>query len=188
MEYGIQLNNTSTTIVPSKGCGIFTKGNEGNTYDYQNYKYVGWKETIESNPAYQSLLAETRLKLIQEKITYLLAGVANRPILVPLKTIAGVLVDSFQNNSPAIGSIYSRYIQPSIENSRNDIRDIVDRAIQVIVSTIKTEYEMNKQNKKLSIWSTVYGGFNKEGLQAYPSTMIKLNNRKNTAFMFNMNY
>lgn len=157
------------------------------TPDFQNYKYVGWQETIETNPAYKSLFSPERLIQIQRKITYLLEGVADRPILVPVKTIASVLADSFQDNRPEVGSIYSRYIQVA-QPARNDIRDIVDRAIQIIVSTIKNEYETIHQNNKLSIWSTVYGKFNTEGLQQYPNSMVKLNNRKNTSMMFNMNY
>jgi hypothetical protein len=193
MEYGVKLYDTANckstaTVVPSKNCGIFAKGNDGNTLDYQNYKYVGWHETIESNPGYRSLFTDVRLKQMQDKITYLLTGVAERPILVPIKTITGVMVDIFQTRSPEIGSIYSRYIQPDTEGMRDDLRDLVDQTIQVIVSTIRTEYEMTKQNNKLSVWSTVYGEFNKEGLQSYPTSMIKLNNRKNTAFMFFENY
>ena len=85
-----------------------------------------------------------------------------------------------------LGDIYSRYIISGIEETRNDTRDIIDRAIEVIVSQIRTEKEVEENNKKLTIWTTLYGDFNAHGLRQTPP--IKVRKHKKPAFQFNMNY
>ena len=48
------------------------------------------------------------------------------------------------------------------------------------------EYEIEENNKKLTIWSTLYGDFNREGLRAHPP--IKIRNRRIDQMSINMNY
>ncbi len=151
-------------------------------------KYVGWESTINDNRTYQFLWNPDRLRIYQQKITQLLEGTSpdGRPIVVPIETISNVLFQCFESNKPQVGDIYSRYIQGETESHRNDVRDIVDRAINIIVNQITTEYEMITNNQKLTVWNTLYGDFNKEGLRAHPP--IKIRKRRSERMQFNMNY
>jgi hypothetical protein len=151
-------------------------------------KYVGWGQTIQDRPDYDSLWSPARLTVIQDKITQLLDGLdeSGRQIIIPLQTIGNVLSQCFESNRPQVGSIYSRYIQMEPESNRNDIRDIIDRTINIIVSQVKNEYLMIQQNKKLTKWNILLGDFNKEGLRAHAP--IKIRNKHPQLMMFNLNY
>ena len=148
--------------------------------------HVLYDYTVNESPNYLTLFEPARLRQMQTIITGLLAGVAERPIIVPLDTIASVVRQCYTSNRPQVGGIYSRYIFPSIEGQRNDRRDIVDRAIEIIVTSIRTEYELVRQNNSLTIWNTLYGDFNKEGLRAHSN--IKVNKRRPNKLFFNMRY
>lgn len=150
------------------------------------YNHVGWDATVQGNENYQDLLwNKHRLEVIQKKITELLHGVCTRPIVVPLQTISNVMSQVYKSNDPNVGDIYSRHIIDT-EIHRNDIRDIVDRTINIIVTQIRNEYEQQKQNNQLTIWNTLYGDFNSQGLRQHPP--IKLSNRRSNRMQFNMNY
>jgi hypothetical protein len=156
--------------------------------DTSYQKYVGWGETIANRADYDSLWSAKRLQVIQDKITQLLDGVDEngRPIIVPLETIGSVLSEVFQSNRPQVGSIYSRYIQMEPESNRNDIRDIIDRTINIIVSQVKNELLTIQNNQRLTIWNTVYGDFNKEGLRQHAP--IKIRKKHPQLMAFQMNY
>jgi hypothetical protein len=157
------------------------------TYLDNSYmKHVGWTGTVDDRMNYNSLWAPARLQLIQQKITQLLQGVRSdgRNIIVPIDVIGNVLSQVYETNSPQVGSIYSRYIQ---ENpGRNDVRDIVDRSINIIVSQIKNEILNEQNNKRLTIWNTVLGDFNSQGLRAHAP--IKIRKKRPATMQFNMNY
>ena len=150
-------------------------------------KYVGWESTTANNPNYKFLFDPDRLRLYQTKITDLLQGVGpdNRPIIVPIESIGSVLSQCFESNRPQVGDIYSRHIQER-KTDRDDGVVIVDRMINIIVSQIRNEYETIANNNKLTIWNTLLGDFNKEGLRSHPPIKIR---KKRVPFMqFNMNY
>ena len=73
---------------------------------------------------------------------------------------------------PEIGDIYGRY--NVLGNLQKDEQRMLDRVIQIIVTSIRNEKEMEQNNKKLSVWTTVLGDFNEHGLQSHPQ--IKLRN------------
>jgi hypothetical protein len=149
-------------------------------------KFIGWDNTVSADVNFQFLWSPERLKVYQTKITQLLEGVSpdGRPIIVPLKTIGNVLYQCYESHRPQVGDIYSRFTQS--ENTRDDVRDIVDRTINIIVSQIKNEYEVIDNNSKLSIWNTVYGDFNKHGLRQHPQ--IKVRKRRPSTMQFHMRY
>ena len=150
-------------------------------------KYVGWENTAQ-NPNFKFLWAPDRLLTYQQKITQLLEGVSpdGRSIVVPLETIGSVLFQCYESNTPQVGDIYSRYIQDGIESERNDVRDIVDRMINIIVSQIRNEYATIENNKKLTVWNTLYGDFNKAGLRSHGP--IKIRKKRSERMQFHMNY
>jgi len=152
-------------------------------------KYVGWQGTIGGDIDFKFLWEKQRLLMYQQKISQLLQGVSpdGRPIIVPTETIGSVLYKCYESNRPQVGDIYSRYIQEGIEGGyRNDVAEIVDRAINIIVSQIRNEYEITANNNKLTVWNSLYGDFNKQGLRAHPP--IKIRKRRTMPLMFNMNY
>ena len=159
--------------------------------NYGNYGYdqhVGYEATTQGEANFKSMWDPERLKMYQKTITHLLAGVepSGRPIVVPLETIGSMLYSCYQSNSPSVGDIYSRYIIDGIENVRNDPADIADQMINIIVSTIRNEYENTAANFKLTKWDSVLGDFNKAGLRAHPP--IKLRKNRVPSMQFHMNY
>lgn len=149
---------------------------------------VGWEETSAGNCELNSLYSEPMLDSISKAITKLLEGAdpQNRPIIVSNENIASVMSNVYRFGTRTnIGDIYSRFIIPQ-EQSRNDMRTIVNQTINIIVSNIKNQMGMEEANKKLTVWTTLLGDFNKEGLRAHGPIKLR---RKHPQYMaFNMNY
>lgn len=161
--------------------------NNQNNIDNGFMQHVGYEQTIQDRPNYNMMWSPERLAIIQQKITQLLEGVSEdgRPIIVTLPVIGNVLSSCYQSNTPSVGSIYSRFIQPDAE-PRNDVAMITDRTINIIVSQIKNEYLTIQNNKKLTIWNTVRGDFNPVGLRSHAP--IKIQKRRHLSMNTAMNY
>jgi len=168
--------------------------------DYNYLRYVGWEETV--NPShvemnssggkygwseYHKLFSPENIKSMSTKITELLQGVdqQGRDIVVSDANICSVM-SAIYHNSPEhnIGDPGTRLTVPG--NPGNDIGSLVLRTINAIVMVIKDETETIKNNKKLTIWTSVYGDFNDHGLRGHPP--IKIRKKKPQQMMFNMNY
>lgn len=147
-------------------------------------KYIGWDTS--QNESFATLFNRENVRVYQTRITELLQGVADRPIIVPVDTILSVLYQCYQSNTPQTGDIYSRYIQAENALNRDDLSNIVNRAINIIVSQIRTEYGMIACNNKLTVWTTVLGDFNREGLRGHD--VLKLRRKGPERMQFNMNY
>jgi hypothetical protein len=63
---------------------------------------------------------------------------------------------------------------------------MINQTINLIVNDVKNNLETEENNKKLTIWTTVYGDFNEQGLRSHPP--IKIRNKKPASMQFNMNY
>lgn len=155
--------------------------------DNNSYRYAGYQQTFGDRPNYNMMWSPERLSIIQQKITQLLQGVSEdgRPIVVTLDVIGNVLSSCYSSNRPEVGSIHSRFIQED-SPPRNDIAEITDRTINIIVSQIKNEMLTAQNNKRLTIWSTVYGDFNKDGLRSHSG--IKIRKRRHNVNNTAMNY
>lgn len=151
-------------------------------------KHIGWGETIGTNDNFKDLWEPSTLARIQVQITQLLEGVheSGNPIIVPIDTIANVLSQCYESNVPTIGDIHSRFIITNGQQSQNEVRNIIDRTVNIITTQIRNEYEIAQNNNKLSIWSTLYGDFNKEGLRAHAP--LKVRKKRPQQMMFNMRY
>lgn len=163
--------------------------NYHDTYAEQNYMaHVGWSTTSNDNEGLKLLLSVENIDNLSKVITEQLVRIdpLKRRIRVSNEQIASVLSSIYQNGTRTnIGDIYTRYIIPQKE-PRCDLRTICNQTIQVIVSTIRDEIETTEKNKKLTIWNTLYGDFNKEGLRAHAPIKIR---RKHPQYMaFNMKY
>ena len=191
MEYGTDLYQEFKVSNPNNEIG--KKCDYNQLFDNNYYRYVGYKTTEYPGNPVQKLFSQLVLNQTKKKITNLLKGVNSegRDIIVPIETIGNVF-SQFLNNEPTnreLGDIYSRF---TIENpeEKGFVESIVERSIEVIVSTIKNEYEMIENNKKLSIWTTVLGDFNKHGLNSYSQSQITgaIRKKRPQTMAFNMNY
>ena len=155
-----------------------------------NYmRNVGYSEDNQPNPeCIEKLFAPETIKIVSHKITELLMGVdpQNRPIKVPDSTICGVISQVQIAYQPPVGDIYTRYIIPTGLGPKDYIQDIINRSIEIITNTVRTEMEMDQNNQKLTIWTTVYGDFNEHQLRQHPP--IKVLHKRPDPLQFNMNY
>lgn len=144
------------------------------------YNYNGYKGVID-------FFNKKTTTLISKKVTQLLVGVDefNRRIIVPDHIIENVMSDVYDSFRPQTGSIYSRYTVSS-EYTPNEYQTLVNQVIEIIVSDVKNNIEIEQNNKKLSAWTTVLGDFNDHGLRSHD--VIKTNNKHPQRGLFNMNY
>ena len=152
-------------------------------------RFVGWKDTVEAlGETYKYLFLPKTISMISEKITQHLEGVDKdgRNIIYPdkyIRQILGLIFYQFQR--PNIGDIRTKDIIPP-NQPRDDLNFIINQTISFIVKSIRIELEMVQNNKKLSIWDSVLGDFNRKGLRAHP--ILKIRKKRPQPMMFNMNY
>lgn len=152
-----------------------------------NYtRHVGYDDTndVLQNKLYNTSVVST----ISRKLTQLLRGVNkdNRPIIVSDENIINIMDSIYRNYRPLTGDIYTRYIIPNGQNSDDYTQSIIDQTIQVIYAQVKTDLEMEQQNAELSVWTTVLGTFNDNGLRSHD--VIYTKEKRPQPMMFNMNY
>jgi len=114
---------------------------------------VGWESTTEGNSELNYLFSDENLEALSQAITMALSGVDkyNRNIKVSKDNIASVLSNAYRfGTRQNIGDIHSRFIVPPSE-LRCDLRSLNNQTIQMIVSQIKNQMEMEENNKKLKI-------------------------------------
>ena len=155
----------------------------GDPCNYQNMKHVGFT----SSDCLDALFSPANIHMMSNKITELLMGVnkKNRPIIVPDKTICSVMSAVYENFRPETGDIYARYNIPG-DGVQSYVQRMIDETINIITADVKNNLGMEAHNKSLSIWTTVFGDFNKHGLRSHP--IIKIRERKPMSMMFNMHY
>jgi hypothetical protein len=150
----------------------------------QNFqRYVGWNGDSLCNEEFFS--AKT-IKYISSKISEYLKGVdpQNRKIVVSDNNIINVMNSINENYRPQTGDIFGRYNIPNRPIDHN--QEMINQTINLIVNDVKNNLETEENNKKLTIWTTVYGDFNEQGLRSHPP--IKIRNKKPASMQFNMNY
>ena len=191
MEFGTTIGEdieTNNILKLENKKSLYSKKlkNQSNGYicDENYMKHVGWQE---NNDCIKTFFDQKTINIISKKVTDLTQGVEKdgRPILVSDKTICHVMSNVYNNHRPATGDIYSRYTIPK-DYPYSDMQELIDRTIEIIVSTIKNEYGMKYWNESLSIWSTLYGDFNEQKLRQHAP--IKVLNKRSDRFQFNMNY
>jgi hypothetical protein len=156
--------------------------------DMSYMSYVGWRQTSSGCKPLDFLYSSTNLNNIQNILKKLLKDIhpEGKSIVVKHEQIAQVLSNIYENQTKQnIGDIYSRYIIPQ-DKERNDIESINKQTIQAIYNLLKTQFEVESNNKKLTIWNSLYGDFNEQGLRAHPPIKIR---KKHAQYMaFNMKY
>ncbi len=142
-------------------------------------KYINW-DTLSRTPELKFLYSKDTCQWCQEQIRLALKEMyPERPsVLVTEPVIQGLLFSVFEDhkqNFRRVGDIYTRYIQP-IELQRNDVQEILEKVVRTAVNQIRTEWQTIENNQKLTVWNTLYGEHNPEGLRAHPT--IKINHRR----------
>ena len=166
------------------GSNNYKTGQTGKIIDDNFYRYVGFDEF---NSCVQKYFSPEMVKFISDKVTQLTMGVhpENRPIMVPEHTISSVLSSVYNYYRPQTGDIYSRYIIPD-NYPDNMVQRMLDQTIQIIVDDIRHTYGMMENNSKLTVWTTLYGDFNKHGLRQHAPIPVRV--RRPNPMEFNMNY
>ena len=166
MEYGFKFEN-----------------NDNIQIDQNFSKYIGWQETDYIKEYY----SQKTVDMISNKISELLEGIDpnNKKIVVSNQNIINIMNSIENNYRPENGNIYTRYTM-SNKNQQDYIKEMIEQTIEVITNNIKCSIEMEINNSKLSIWTTVLGDFNENGLRSHPP--IKILNKRPNPMQFNMNY
>ena len=153
--------------------------------DLNFMRYVGWEE---SNDCTKKFFSKETVDIISRKVTELTMGVdpQNRPIVVPTPNICGLMSEVYQAYRPPTGDIHTRYNIPSGTGPQSQVQNMIDQVIEIITNNIRYSLEMEENNRKLTIWTTVYGDFNEHGLRRHAP--IKVLNKRPNSFEFHMNY
>jgi hypothetical protein len=158
---------------------------EGNLYDLNFQRYVGWQVT--ESEFDRKFFSKETVAYINSKLFSLLKCLRKdgRPIVVNSDVIINVMSTAYETYRPQLGNGYFMYTQPQ-ETPRNDFETLTDIVIEIVYNNIKTEYEMQEENKKLTIWNSVLGDFNQHGLRQH--SILKINDNNINKVRFNMNY
>lgn len=163
--------------------------NDNRQYDNRvdSNQYVGWDQQIGWNSFLNRLFSNETIKIIQKKTTEYLSGVDDqgRHIVPTERVVESALYGVFENYRPVTGDIYGKYTVNN-DNSRDDYSYIVDQTISLLVRGIRNELEMEQNNSKLTIWTTLLGDFNEHGLRQYAP--IKVRNKRPDPMLFHMRY
>lgn len=134
--------------------------------------------------------SQNTIDIISHKVTQLLMGVdpQNRPIIVPDKQIGFVMDTVYRNFIPYnAGDIYTRYVVPNGNNTDSYVQNMIDQVIEIIYSDVKNNIEIDQNNAKLTIWTTILGeGMNEHQLRSFPPLKTLL--KRPAPMQFNMNY
>ena len=157
----------------------------GTEYNDNFNRYVLYDATI--TPLEKALYSEENIKYIQDRLYELLKCLRSdkRPTIITKRVIGAAMSSVELEFRPQIGDIYTLYNIPA-EKLRNDTKTLNDHVIELIYNQVKTEYEMDENNKKLTVWTTLLGDFNEHGLRQYST--IKTSQKPINKFRFNMNY
>jgi hypothetical protein len=149
-------------------------------------QYVGWEQQVSWNSFLSKLFSKQTVKVIQEKTSEYLRGLDDqgRKIVPTEKVVENALYGVFNNYRPNTGDIYGKYTV--MDNSRDDYSYIIDQTISLLVRGIRTDIEMQNNNSKLTIWTTLLGDFNEHGLRQYAP--IKVRNKRPDPMLFHMRY
>lgn len=177
MEYGNLLAFNSNTQRANRQIGT--------EYNDNYNRYALYDSTI--TPLEKALYSAENIQYIQDRLYELLRCLRSdgRPIIITKRVIAAAMSSVEYSFRPQIGDIYTVYIIPA-EKLRNDTKTLNEHVIELIYNQTKTEYEMEENNKKLTVWTTLLGDFNEHGLRQYST--LKINEKPINKFRFNMNY
>ena len=145
-------------------------------------RYVGYDATV--TPFERELFSDSNIQKIADKVSELMACLG-RPVILTKKAVGSAVSNIFYTYRPQLGDIYTIYNIPAAQ-PRDDLQTINEQAIELIYNQLKTQYEIEENNKKLTVWTTLLGDFNEHGLRQYST--LKINHKNINKMRFNMNY
>jgi len=151
-----------------------------------NYlRYVGWK--VSEQPFDKKFFSKETIQIIKEKTSNLLKCLRSdgRPIEVSDRVIGHVMSQVYDKYRPQLGNMYTMLTIPAAE-PRDDMKLLINLVVETIYRTITSETQMEENNKRLTVWTSVLGDFNEHGLRQY--TTIKTVKNNINKVRFNMNY
>lgn len=90
------------------------------------------------------------------------------------------------NNLSSPSGAMTNLVQTAIDNNVGlSSNYVINQVVEFMTEHIKTEYEINANNKRFSAWSALYGA-NDVGLRAH--SQIKLREKRPTPFQFHMKF
>ena len=154
-------------------------------YNDNYYRYVGWK--VSEQDFDQKFFSQQTIEDIKKKTSALLKCLRSdgRPIVVSDRVISHVMSQIYDKYRPQLGDMYTMLNIPAAE-PRNDLKLLTDLVVETIFKTISVETQMEENNKRLTVWTSVLGDFNEHGLRQY--TTIKTVKDNINKVRFNMNY
>lgn len=156
--------------------------------DFHEQGIAGYSYTYGDDPRIRYLFSQENLDILSGYITKALRGLdpEGRDIVVARDRILSVLSSVFWDGTrERVGDIYTRYVIPDCY-PRNDLQTMNFQTMNIIVSAIKDEYDTIANNKRLTVWNTLLGDFNVNGLRSHPP--LKIRKKFPQRMMFNMNY
>ena len=144
--------------------------------DQNNYRHIGWKEENNCNQGYYT---QDNIKMISQRLSELLKDVDQdgKQIIVTEKVIINAMNTTYTNYRPQVCTQ---------DEPIDIIQEMLDQTIENIASEVRTNIKQDQNNQKLTIWTTLYGDFNKHGLRSHP--IIKLRKKRPAPMQFHMNY
>ena len=148
-------------------------------------QYVGWATITEWSSLPRQVFTKRTIRIIQQKVYEYLCKSMQRKIMPSDKVVITALFGVYENLIPRTGDIYGKFLVVD-DTQRDDYGYIVDKTISLLIDGIQTDIEMAEANSKLSIWNSVLGDFNENGLRQFPT--IKLRNKGPDRMLFHMKY
>lgn len=136
-----------------------------------------------TSSALDRLFSPETLLIISIEVTKNLRELLRREITVPLDIISNVLNALYRAYRPPVGGNMGVYNQPHISPG-NIIDNLVGQAITLITQQIYAETLTEQNAANLTVWTTVLGTHNSQGLRAHPQ--LKLSTRRSGPIQFNM--
>jgi hypothetical protein len=148
-------------------------------------QYVGWATITEWSSLPRQVFTKRTIKIIQQKVYEYLYKSMQKKIMPSDKVVIIALFGVYENHIPRTGDIYGKFLVVD-DTQRDDYGYILDKTISLLIDGIQTDIEMAEANSKLSIWNSVLGDFNENGLRQFPP--IKLRNKGPDRMLFHMKY
>jgi len=181
MEYGNYIDQDLYSLV--KGTTVNLNAEYDERIDMS--QYVGWNTVIEWSSVPRQLFTKRTVRIIQQKVYEYLLRALDKKIAPSERIVIIALYGVFENHIPRTGDIYGKFLVVD-ETQQDDYGYIVDKTISLLIDGIRNDIEMAEANSKLTIWNTVLGDFNENGLRQFPP--IKLRNRGPDRMLFHMKY
>lgn len=151
--------------------------------DYQDTRHVGF-DTSTRMPLYDTWMSLTTLEQIQVVLKQYIPTLKMGDIVVTDRSVWSAMDTVFRTFIPTRGDIYTKYI---INYAQDEPTMMMDRVVQLIITSIQDDYYENTVQQKLDIWDSVqFGEQNRFGIA--PTPPIKIRRKRIPMSFINQRY